>query len=161
VAAALQELTRVVELTEPATLDGGDVLRLGSTLYVGRSQRTNDAGIAQLAEIASSDGLRVVAAPVTSLLHLKSAVTGLDDDTVLIASDCTDPNVFIGCRLIEKPPGEKRASALSLHDGSIIVTANTPVTMGLVSGAGFEVDWFDSSEFQKADGGLTCLSLLM
>jgi dimethylargininase len=116
--------------------------------------------LSQLAEIAAGDGLRVIAAPVSNLLHLKSAVLGLDDETVLIAPDCTDPTVFVGHRLIEKPPGERGASALRLADGSVVVTANTPVTMGLVSGAGFEVDWFDVSEFQKADGGLTCLSLL-
>jgi dimethylargininase len=160
VATVLHESMQTVELTEPATLDGGDVLRLGSTLFVGRSQRTNDAGIRQIAEIASGDGIRVIAAPVSKLLHLKSAVLGLDDETILMATDCTDPAVFVGYRVIEKPPGERGASALRLHDGSIVVTANTPVTMGLVSGAGFEVDWFDSSEFQKADGGLTCLSLL-
>jgi dimethylargininase len=160
VKAALSPVMPLVELTEPATLDGGDVLRLGATLFVGRSRRTNDAGISQLAEIAAGDGLRVIAAPVSNLLHLKSAVLGLDDETVLIATDCTDPTVFVGHRLIEKPPGERGASALRLANGSIVVTANTPATMGLVSGAGFEVDWFDASEFQKADGGLTCLSLL-
>ncbi|MCI0543900.1 MAG: dimethylargininase [Actinobacteria bacterium] len=157
----LANLLPVVELTDPATLDGGDVLRIGNTVFVGKSRRTNDTGIAQFAEIASGDGLRVVAAPVANLLHLKSAVLGLDNETVLIASDCTDPNVFVGLRLIEKPPGERKASALRLHDGSVVVTANTAVTMGLLSAAGFEVDWFDASEFQKADGGLTCLSLLM
>ena len=160
VAAALSETMPLAELTEPATLDGGDVLRIGSTVFVGRSTRTNDAGIAQLAEIASGDGLRVIAAPVSRVLHLKSAVAALDDESVLIAPGCTDPAAFVGYRMIEKPPGETGASALRLHDGSIVVTANSPVTMGLVSAAGFDVDWFDSSEFQKADGGLTCLSLL-
>ena len=160
VATVMSESMATVELTEPATLDGGDVLRLGSTMFVGRSRRTNDAGIRQLADFASADGIRVVAAPVSKLLHLKSAVLGLDDETILIATDCTDPAAFIGYRMIEKPPSERGASALRLHDGSVVVTANTPLTMGLVSGAGFEVDWFDSSEFQKADGGLTCLSLL-
>lgn len=157
----LKALMPVVEITDPATLDGGDVLRLASTLFVGRSRRTNQDGIAQLAEIASGDGLRVVAAPVSNVLHLKSAVLGLDDESVMIATDCTDPTVFVGYRMIEKAPGERGASALRLHDGSIVMTANTPLTMGLVSAAGFDVDWFDSSEFQKADGGLTCLSLLI
>jgi dimethylargininase len=161
VAGALSETMPIVELTEPATLDGGDVLHIGSTVFVGRSSRTNDAGIAQLAEIASSVGMRVIAAPVSKVLHLKSAVAALDDESILIAPGCTDPAVFVGYRMIEKPPGETAASALKLHDGSIVVTASSPVTMGLVSAAGFDVDWFDSSEFQKADGGLTCLSLLM
>jgi dimethylargininase len=160
VGAALSELMPVAEMTEPATMDGGDVLRIASTVFVGRSSRTNQEGIAQLAEIASGVGLRVVAAPVSKVLHLKSAVAALDEETLLMAPGCTDPAVFLGYRVIEKHPGETGASALRLHDGSIVMTANTPLTMGLVSAAGFDVDWFDSSEFQKADGGLTCLSIL-
>lgn len=161
VAEALSAMMPVEEITAPGTVDGGDVLRVGSTVFVGRSTRTNDEGIARFAELASADGLRVIAAPVARVLHLKSAVAALDDETILIAPDCTDPAVFVGYRMIEKPPGEKGASALRLHDGRIVVTANTPLTMGLVQAAGYEVDWFDSTEFQKADGGLTCLSLLI
>jgi dimethylargininase len=160
VAEALSALMPIEEISAPGTVDGGDVMRIGTTVFIGRSARTNDAGIAQFAELASADGLRVVAAPVSKVLHLKSAVAALDDETILIAPDCTDPAVFVGYRMIEKPPGEKKGSALRLHDGRIVITANSPVTLGTLEGAGYEVGWFDSSEFQKADGGLTCLSLL-
>lgn len=160
VAEALSGMMPVREITAPGTVDGGDVLRVGHTVFIGRSTRTNDAGIAQFAELASADGLRVVAAPVSRVLHLKSAVATLDDETILIAPDCTDPAVFVGYRLIEKPPGEKGASALRLHDDRIVVTANSPFTIALVQAAGYQVDWCDTTEFQKADGGLTCLSLL-
>lgn len=160
VAEALAEIMPTVEMTAPATLDGGDVLRLGRTLFVGKSARTSDAGIAQFAEIASGDGFRVVAAPLRGVLHLKTAVLGLDDESVLIASEFTDPRVFVGFRLIEKPRDEVTSSALRLHDGRVVVTGNSPLTMSAVASAGFDVDWIDVSEFQKADGGLTCLSLL-
>lgn len=160
VAMALSEVMPVQEIIAPGTVDGGDVLRIGSTVFIGRSARTNDHGIAQFAELASGDGLRVIAAPVSRVLHLKSAAAAIDDETLLIATDCTDPTVFVGYRLLEKPPGEKGASALRLHDGRVVVTANTPLTIGMLQGAGFEVDWCDATEFQKADGGLTCLSLL-
>lgn len=160
VAAALAEMMPLYEIAGPGTVDGGDVMRIGKTVFIGRSARTNDAGIAQFAELASAGGFRVVVAPVAKVLHLKSAVAALDEESILIASDCTDPAVFVGYRLIEKPPGEKHGSALRLHDGGIIVTANSPMTIGTLQGAGFEVGWADTTEFQKADGGLTCLSLL-
>lgn len=160
VAEALGALMPTFEIKAPGTVDGGDVLRLGRTLFVGKSARTNDAGLAQFAEHASADGMRVVAAPLRGVLHLKTAVLGLDDETILIASEYTDPRVFIGYRLVEKPSAEVTSSALQLHDGRVVVTANSPLTMGAVGAAGFEVDWVDVSEFQKADGGLTCLSLL-
>jgi len=160
VAEALSGLMPTVEIKAPGTLDGGDVLRMGRTFFVGRSTRTNDAGIAQFAELASTDGMRVIATPLNGVLHLKTAVLGLDDETILIASEFTDPRVFIGYRLVEKPPDEVTSSALRLHNGRVVVTANTPLTMSAVAAAGFEVDWIDVTEFQKADGGLTCLSLL-
>ncbi len=160
VADALSALMPIQAIGTPGTVDGGDVMKVGNTVFIGRSARTNDAGIAQFAELASADGLRVVAAPVSKVLHLKSAAVPLDDETILIASDCTDPSVFVGYRLIEKPPSEKHGSALRLHDGRVVVTANSPMTIGTLQGAGYEVGWADTTEFQKADGGLTCLSLL-
>lgn len=160
VAEALSRLMPVAEITDPGTVDGGDVLRMGKTLFVGKSERTNTEGIRQFASLAADDGLRVVAAPLTGVLHLKTAILGLDDETILIASEYTDPTAYVGMRLIEKPRGESLASALRLHDGRVVVTANSPLTMGAISVAGFDIEWFDASEFQKADGGLTCLSLL-
>ena len=160
VAESLAELMPVHHITEPGTVDGGDVMRVGKDVFIGRSARTNDAGIAQFAEIASQYGFRVIAAPVSKVLHLKSGVVPLDDETLLIATDCTDPATFVGYRLIEKPPSEKSGSALRLHDGRIVVTANSPMTIGTLQGAGYDVSWTDTTEFQKADGGLTCLSLL-
>jgi dimethylargininase len=105
VAEALARMMPVAELTDPATLDGGDVLRMGKILFVGKSARTNTEGIRQLAALAADDGLRVIAAPLTGVLHLKTAILGLDDETILIASQYTDPAVYVGHRLIEKPPG--------------------------------------------------------
>ncbi len=160
VAEALARIMPIVEIEDPGTLDGGDVLRMGKTLFVGKSARTNTEGIKQFADFAAEDGLRVIAAPLTSVLHLKTAILGLDAETILISSQYTDPATYVGFRLIEKPRGETLSSALRLHDGRVVITANSPLTMGVVSVAGFDVEWFDASEFQKADGGLTCLSLL-
>lgn len=162
VAAELERLRPVRTIEAPGTLDGGDVLRMGDTLYVGRSTRTNDSGIEQLADFAAEDGLRVVAVPVRGVLHLKSAATQLDEATLLVARDCVDPDVFAGCRMIDKVPGEEHlASVLRLGSGRLIATTTAPQTRQRLEEHGYVTDVVDSSEFQAADGGLTCLSILL
>ncbi|MFO7299957.1 MAG: arginine deiminase family protein [Actinomycetes bacterium] len=160
VAEALSAFMPVHRITEPATIDGGDVMRVGKDVFIGISARTDQEGIRQFASFAEPHGFRVVGVPVSRVLHLKSAVVPLDDGTLLIASDCVDPAAFAGYRLVEKPPAEKTGSALRLHDGRVAVTANTPGIIAAVEAAGFKVVPTDTTEFQKADGGLTCLSLL-
>jgi dimethylargininase len=162
VAAALREHLTIAELAAPATLDGGDVLQIGETIYVGRSTRTNDEGIAQLRTIASTTGRSTVAVDVTGVLHLKSAVSHLGGDTLLIAPGCVDQAIFDGFRVIEKAPGEEHgASTLRLAERRILMTGRAPATAGRVREAGFDVATLDMSEFQAADGGLTCLSVLI
>ncbi len=162
VAAELERLKPVRTIEGPGTVDGGDVLRIGDTLYVGRSTRTNDAGIEQLGAIAADDGLRVVAVPVRGVLHLKSAAAQLDEATVLVARDCIDPEVFAGYRLIDKAPGEEHlASVLRLASGRLVMTTTAPHTRQRLQEHGYAPDVIDSSEFQAADGGLTCLSILI
>ena len=162
VAAALAELMPVRPIEDPGTIDGGDVLRLGSTVYVGRSSRTNDDAIRQLADMAADDDLDVVAVPVSNVLHLKSAVAVLDDETVLIAPGCVDRDIFAGYRILEKAPGEEHlASVLRLRTGVLAVTTTAPETTKRLEQAGFDLIEADSSEFQAADGGLTCLSILV
>lgn len=162
VAAELERLKPVRTIEAPGTLDGGDVLRMGDTLYVGRSSRTNDVGIEQLAVIAAEDGLRVVAVPVRGVLHLKSAAAKLDEGTVLVAPHCIDPDVFAGYRLIEKVQGEEHlASVLRLGSGRLVTTTTAPQTTQRLQEHGYAPEVVDSSEFQAADGGLTCLSILI
>lgn len=162
VAAGLRTLLPLRHIAEPGTIDGGDVLRVGSTVFVGRSTRTNTAAIAQLGEFAAEDGLTVVAVPVTGVLHLKSAVAVLDDETLLIAPDCVDVRQFADYSLLEKAPGETHlASALRLRSGTLAVTTTAPATTQRLRDKGYDVVTVDSSEFQAADGGLTCLSVLV
>ena len=161
-AAELDGVRRLRKITEPGTLDGGDVLRLGDTIYVGDSARTNREGIRQLTEIAGEDGLRVIAVPVSGVLHLKSAVARLDDDTVLLAPDCVDPDFFADYRIVEKVSAEAHlASVLSLDGGGLAMTTTAPLTLQRLQAAGYDPALVDSSEFQAADGGLTCLSVLV
>ncbi|MDJ0924437.1 MAG: dimethylargininase [Acidimicrobiia bacterium] len=162
VAAALASLLPLRHIEAPGTLDGGDVLRLGGTLYVGRSSRTNDAGIAQLTRIAANCGLAVTPVPVRGVLHLKSAVAHIDEETLLLAPQCVDPRLFAEFRVIEKAGGEEHvASVLRLGTGELVMTSSAPRTLQRIRDHGWDPTLIDSSEFQAADGGLTCLSVLV
>lgn len=132
-AEALKPYRALAYIADPGTLDGGDVLRLGDTLYVGLSARTNEEGIRQLRRFA-----RVVAVPVTKCLHLKSAVTDVADRTLLINSKWIDPSYFAGFELIET----EQPNALRIGD-AVIYPAEIPM-----------------DELAKAEGALTCCSVI-
>ena len=162
VVGALENVRSLHRIVEPGTLDGGDVLWMGETLYVGLSQRTNQDGIDQLSAIAAADGLRTVAVPVGGVLHLKSAVARLDDETVLLAPGCVDRATFDKYRVVEKAAGEAHlASVLVLGNGAMAMTTTAPHTLERIRHAGYEPVLIDTTEFQAADGGLTCLSVLV
>ena len=160
VADALAGLVEVSEVPEDARIDGGDVLQVGPTIFVGRSERTDDAGITALAAFAEPLGRTVVPVPVSGALHLKSVVTALDDATLLASPHMAGLPAFAGFDVVEAPAGDpEAANVLRLPDGSILVAAHHPGTAALVAGRGFPVATVDVSEFAAADGGLTCLSV--
>ena len=162
VAAALEPMLSIRRIEAPGTIDGGDVLRMGSTVYIGLSTRTNGEANDQFAAFAADDGLAVIPVPVRGVLHLKSAVAAIDDETVLIAPDCVDAEHFSQYRQIQKAPGEAHlASVLRLRLGRLAMTTTAPETTRRLRAAGFDPQLVDSSEFQAADGGLTCLSILI
>jgi dimethylargininase len=149
----------VRSIEAPGTLDGGDVLRMGGTLFVGLSERTNEDGIRQLAALAIESGLETVPVPVADTLHLKSVVTALDEATLIAAPGHFDPDVFGPRVRIEWITGERHVNVLRLPDGTILVPESQPLVRAAVESAGWAVVSVDVSEFEKADGGLTCLSL--
>jgi dimethylargininase len=162
VAALEAPLARVLaleRLSEPATLDGGDVLRVGATLLVGRSSRTNDAGIEQLRALAGAHGLEVVAVDVRAGLHLKSACTALDARTVVVDPGALDPAVLeaLGLRAlpVDEPLG---ANVLALGD-RVLVSADAPKTAAWLEAGGRTVVRLPLSELHRGDGALSCLSL--
>lgn len=161
VAAALADRVDVASrLAEPATLDGGDVLDVGSTLYVGRSARTNDAGITALRDFAAPAGYDVVPVDFTGALHLKSVVNRLDHTAVVIAAGHVAGEPFAGLRTVPAVPGEVgAANVLALGEGRVLVSDAAPDTAERIAAAGFVALPVDIGEFAKADGGLTCLSL--
>jgi dimethylargininase len=147
--------TRRIRL--PGTLDGGDVLKVGTTIYVGRGGRTNAEGIRQFRAIAVELGYTVVAVPVTRALHLKSAVTALPDGTVIGHPTLVDsPSVF--ARYLEVPEVEGVAVVV-LTNNSVLMSASAPKTATMIEELGYRVTTVDISEFEKLEGCVTCLSV--
>ncbi|MGX2993584.1 dimethylargininase [Streptomyces sp. JNUCC 64] len=142
---------------EPGTLDGGDVLRVGDTLYVGRSGRTNAAGVRQLRAVFAPLGARIVAVPVHRALHLTSAVTALPDGTVIGYPPLVDaPGLFPRFLAV---PEESGARVVRLGGDRLLMAASAPRSAELLAGLGFEPVLVDIGEFEKRDGCVTCLSV--
>jgi dimethylargininase len=157
--AALRELGAPIErIEEPATLDGGDVLVVGSTVYVGRGGRTNAAGVSQLRDIARRHGRTVVAVPVERVLHLKSAITALPDGTFVTWPDLVDARLFPAVRLAREETG---AHVVVLGDADVLIAASAPRTAAMIADLGFHPVVVDIGEFEKLEGCVTCLSVLM
>jgi dimethylargininase len=157
VAKSLGLTVRSIDL--PGTLDGGDVLVAGSTAYVGRSTRTNAEGIRQLRAIVGPLGYSVVTVPVKKALHLKSVVTALPDGTVIGAAKAIEnPQVFT--RFLALPEASGTAVVV-LSSDSVLMAASAPRSAALIADLGYRVVTVDLSEFEKAEGGVTCLSVLV
>jgi dimethylargininase len=162
VAEALSSRFSITAVAAPGTLDGGDVMALGNAVFVGRTRRTNDDGIAQLAAVCATIGLPLTTVVVHHGLHLKSVVLPLDDETVLVTPNSVDEGALHGLRILYEADTERhRCSALPLHDGRLLVTAGAPATADMLATVGFAVVPVDISELQAADGGLTCLSIII
>jgi dimethylargininase len=159
-AAALADRFSLTRLIPPATLEGGDVLILPDRVVVGRSGRTNAAGIAQLAVALAGTGLPVYAAPVEPYLHLLTAVTVIGQGALLAIEGWPLPPPLADLEVLRVPPEEAYA-ANSLGIGEhVIVPAGYPRVAAMLTARGFRVITVPTSEFAKADGGVTCLSLL-
>ena len=159
-AAALPRDRPILRLKAPATLDGGDVLRIGREIWVGLSGRTNAAAIAQLSDLLADFDYRVAPATLTGALHLKTAVTAPDPETVLVNPAWTDASLFRR-RVIEVPAHEPfAANCLSLA-GQVFVQSTHRATAERLDAAGFRAKLIDVSELAKAEAGLTCMSVIV
>ena len=161
VAAALNGHTALVRVREPGTLEGGDVLRIGRALYVGASARTNSEGVAQLAAALAPLGYSVTAVPVRGCLHLKSAVTFIPPDTVLVNPDWVDATLFGAARVIEVAPQEAFGANTLTLAGVTLVSADYPRTQARLEAGGIVTRTLEVSELHKAEAALTCMSLIV
>jgi len=161
VAQRLARLRPIANMSAPATLDGGDVLRIGQRLYVGRTARTNRAAHEALARIVEPLGYTVVPIEVRGCLHLKSAASWLGGDRVLVSRDRVGTDSFSGLEILSVPPGEAAAANALVVGETVLVADGFPRTQALLSKAG--VNWRPvvNSELAKAEGGLTCCSLIV
>lgn len=142
---------------EPGTLDGGDVLKIGDTVYVGRGGRTNGEGIRQLRAILEPVGATVVTVPITRVLHLKSAVTALPDGTVVGWAPLVDePTLFPRFLPVPEEPG---AHVVLLGGDRLLMAASAPRTAEHYRQLGYEPVVVDISEYEKLEGCVTCLSV--
>jgi len=152
--------SEVRSIRPPAKMEGGDILRIGKKLFAGISSRTDAVGAKALSELSGEWGYEVVPVKVTGSLHLKTAVTAPDDETVLLNPEWVSRDQFKGLRVIEVDPAEPFAGNILRLGGRVAANAGFPRTIARLREAGFEVIETDISEFQKAEAGLTCLCLL-
>jgi dimethylargininase len=168
VAAALARHRRIVHVETPGTLDGGDVLRLGKRIYVGLSSRTNRAGAERLAALLAPFGYEVEAVPLDDCLHLKSGVTEVGDGTVILNPQWIDRALFERYEQIEVDSSEPfaanvlRVAGTAADDGdTIVLPAAFPRTAERLAARGLRVHTIEVTEVAKAEGGVTCCSILL
>ncbi|GAA0586259.1 N(G),N(G)-dimethylarginine dimethylaminohydrolase [Kribbella sandramycini] len=148
---------RITHITAPGTLDGGDVLKVGTTVYVGLGGRTNEEGIRQFRAALEPLGADVRAVPVRKVLHLKSAVTALPDGTVIGYEPLVDdPAAFDKFRAV---PEEGGSHVVLLGDDRLLMAASAPQSAELFRQLGYTPVVVDISEFEKLEGCVTCLSV--
>ena len=148
------------EIQAPGTLDGGDVLVVGREVFVGASTRTNRSAIDQMSRLLSALGYRVHAIPVRGCLHLKSAVTAVARDTLLINREWVSADAFPGMSLIDVDPQEPHAANGLLIGSVVVYPASFPGTRARLERRGLRVRPVEVDELQKAEGAVTCCSLV-
>ncbi len=148
------------EVAEPGTLDGGDVLVVGRQVFIGASTRTNATAVTQMRRFLRPLGYEVRVVPVEGCLHLKSAVTAVAPDTVLINRDWVPPEAFSGLETIEVDPDEPAGANALLVDDVVVYPADFPKTRARMNAKGLRVRVVDVDELAKAEGGVTCCSLV-
>jgi dimethylargininase len=149
---------RTARIEAPGTLDGGDVLQAGATVYVGRGGRTNGEGIRQLRALLAPLGRTVVGVPLGEVLHLKSAVTALPDGTFLLLPDLVPAGLFPAVRPVTEESG---CHVVPLGGDRVLIAASAPRTAAFLDDLGFTPVVVDISEFEKLEGCVTCLSVLL
>ena len=161
IAAVLGKYRELIRIESPGTLDGGDVLRIARTLYVGASSRSSASGIEQLRELVLPFGYRVQPVAVRGCLHLKSAVTQVTDDHLLINSRQVARGDFPGMHFIEVDESEPSAANALRLGADVIHSRSHPRTGDVLRRHGIRAHTVAMSETEKAEGGVTCCSLLL
>ena len=157
---ALTHWRPIREVPFPARLDGGDVLVLGQEVFVGMSSRSNPAAVVALQDILGEFNYRVTGVTLNDCLHLKSAVTQVGEDSLLINPNWIDPGTFPGWNRIEVAAGENYAANALWIDDAVIYPTAFPKTAEILRSSDITLELVDLSELQKAEGAVTCCSLV-
>lgn len=143
----------------PGTLDAGDVMMVGKHFFIGNSERTNPEGADQLIRFLKKNGMTGSVVQLKEMLHLKSGLSYLEENTLLISGEFIDHPAFESFHKIEIDPDESYAANSLWVNSTVLVPAGFPKTLKKIEQAGYQTITLDVSEFQKLDGGLSCLSL--
>ena len=157
---ALAPYRDIFRIQPPGTVDGGDILTVGRTVYIGISSRSTKNAIEQIKAILEPRGYQVRAVNVTGCLHLKSAVTQVSEGTLLINPEWVSKNDFPGMQFIEVDPSEPYAANAVLVGDTIIYPSSFPKTQAKLAAEGIRISIVDADELAKAEGAVTCCSLL-
>jgi dimethylargininase len=160
IAPVLEAVRPVIRVVAPGTIDGGDVLLVGRTFFVGQTRRTNAEGTRQLEAALGPHGYHIVPVAPSGCLHLKSAVTYIGDETVLVNPEWIDVDVFSRWQCIPVAPDEPHGANALLAGEIVHLAASAPATQRKLDALGFTTRSIDTSEFEKAEAALTCLSLI-
>lgn len=160
-ATVLKEYRQLYHIHAPGTLDGGDVLVLGKRVFIGISSRTNKEAIKQFDEILKPFGYEVIGISISKSLHLKTAVSAIDDSLLLINPDWINADFFEGyhCHCIH--PQEPFAANVISYENQVLCSSAFPRTIDRLTGKNYNVLQVDQSELSKAEAGLTCCSVII
>ncbi len=157
----LEPYRELFHITAPARVDGGDLLQVGKRIYMGMSTRSDTNAAEQLQDVLQRFGYELCTVPVTGCLHLKSAVTRVRADTLLVNPAWVDKSYFAGVKFIEVDASEAYAANAVWLGGPVIYPAAFPGTQKHIEDAGIEVVPVEADELAKAEGAVTCCSLLL
>ena len=161
IASALAPYREIVRIQPPATVDGGDILVLGKKIYVGMSSRSSLAAVTQMNNLLGKYGYETQGVELHDCLHLKSAVTRVDDETLLINRKWVDVENFEGRKLIDIDPSEPFAANCLPINNMIIYPTAFPKTTSRLEASGYQVQPVNVDELAKAEGAVTCCSLIV
>jgi dimethylargininase len=160
IATEISKYRKTYEIPLPATLEGGDVLRIGRRIYIGETVRTNKDAISIFTRIVKPLGYQVDQVRVSGCLHLKTGISALNEETFIANPKWLDLSLFKGCNIVEVPEDESFGGNVLVVNGTVLMNAAYPRTIDLVASLGFKIQTVDISEFEKAEAGLTCMSLI-
>lgn len=156
----LSKHKKTVRISLPATIEGGDVLQVGEKIFAGQSSRTNSLGISELARILEPHGYSVTPVKTKGSLHLKSACTAIDDETLFVNPEWVDLTPLKGFNLVCTPPEEPWSANVLRVGETVCLQAGFPAAAELIQRLARRVEIIDTSELRKAEAGLTCSSII-